>query len=138
MARAWRIEYEGACFLLLSHGNECRDIFLCDADRSLFLDTIGKCSERFEIELFSYFILPSSSRESINLMRSICLFRFGAFGIVMGLDAGPELDRGAKISGQSQGGIRTDTALLVADFADPHGRHVYVLGQPVLTAAHGF
>jgi hypothetical protein len=45
----------------------------------------------------------------------------------MGLDAGPELDRGAKISGQSQGGIRTDTALLVADFADPHGRHAYVI-----------
>jgi hypothetical protein len=43
MARAWRIEYEGAYYLLLSRGNEHRDILLCDVDRSLFLYTIEEC-----------------------------------------------------------------------------------------------
>jgi hypothetical protein len=50
MARAWRIEYEGAYYLLLSRGNEHRDILLYDEDRSLFLYTIKECcGEWFEI-----------------------------------------------------------------------------------------
>ena len=59
MARAWRIEYEGAYYHLLSRGNERRDIFLYDADRRLFLDTLGECGERFEIELFSYVLMSN-------------------------------------------------------------------------------
>ena len=59
MARAWRIEYEGAYYHLLSRGNERRDIFLCDEDRRLFLDTIAECCERFEIELFSYVLMSN-------------------------------------------------------------------------------
>ena len=59
MARAWRIEYEGAYYHLLSRGNERRDIFLCDEDRSMFLDTLGECGERFEIELFSYVLMSN-------------------------------------------------------------------------------
>ena len=41
MARAWRIEYEGAFYHLLSRGNEGGDIFIDDNDRHLFLDTVG-------------------------------------------------------------------------------------------------
>jgi putative transposase len=59
MTRAWRIEYEGAYYHLLSRGNERRDIFLCDEDRSLFLDTIGECGERFEIDIFSYVLMSN-------------------------------------------------------------------------------
>jgi putative transposase len=59
MARAWRIEYEGAYYHLLSRGNERRDIFICDENRRLFLDTICECGERFEIELFSYVLLSN-------------------------------------------------------------------------------
>lgn len=59
MARAWRIEYEGALYHLFSRGNERRDIFLCKEDRSLFQDTIGECTERFEIELFSYVLMSN-------------------------------------------------------------------------------
>jgi putative transposase len=59
MARAWRIEYEGAYYHLLSRGNERRDIFLCDEDRNLFLDTIGECGERFEIDIFSYVLMSN-------------------------------------------------------------------------------
>jgi len=59
MTRAWRIEYEGAYYHLLSRGNERRDIFLCGEDRSLFLNTIGECGDRFEIYLFSYVLMPN-------------------------------------------------------------------------------
>ena len=46
MSRAWRIEYEGAYYHLMSRGNEGGDIFLNKADRAVFLDTIGEMSER--------------------------------------------------------------------------------------------
>jgi hypothetical protein len=34
MSRAWRIEYEGACYHLLSRGNEGQDIFIGEQDRT--------------------------------------------------------------------------------------------------------
>ena len=46
MSRAWRIEYEGALYHLLSRGNERRDIFKDERDRNIFLDTISEFSER--------------------------------------------------------------------------------------------
>jgi hypothetical protein len=55
------MEYEGAYYHLLSRGNERRDILLCDEDRSLFLDTIGECGARFEIDIFSYVLRRSRS-----------------------------------------------------------------------------
>jgi putative transposase len=54
MGRAWRIEFEGALYHILSRGNEQKDIFYDDQDRQLFLKTIGEMSERFEIEVFAY------------------------------------------------------------------------------------
>ena len=53
MARAWRIEYEGAFYHLLSRGNERRDIFIDDSDRRMFLDAVGKMSERFDVDIFA-------------------------------------------------------------------------------------
>lgn len=70
--------------------------------------------------------------------KPIAKLHFGAFGIEVSLDAAPEFDGGAEVAGQPQGRVGTDTALLVADFADPHGGHADVLGQPVLTDAQGF
>jgi len=49
MGRAWRIEYEGALYHILSRGNEQGDIFYDNTDRRRFLDTIGELSERFEV-----------------------------------------------------------------------------------------
>ena len=40
MARALRIEYEGAVYHLMSRGNEKRDVFLNDSDRRCFLDLL--------------------------------------------------------------------------------------------------
>ncbi len=41
MARAWRIEYEGALYHVLSRGNEKQDIVINDDDRKLFLRKLG-------------------------------------------------------------------------------------------------
>ena len=59
MSRAWRIEYEGALYHLLSRGNERRDIFEDLKDRNIFLDTIGEFSERFEIDVFAYVMMDN-------------------------------------------------------------------------------
>jgi REP element-mobilizing transposase RayT len=57
MARAWRIEFEGALHHVLSRGNERRDIFFGDADRRRFLDTLDDMAQRFEIEVFAYVLM---------------------------------------------------------------------------------
>lgn len=57
MGRAWRIEFEGALYHILSRGNEQKDIFYDDQDRKLFLKTIGEMSERFEIDVFAYVLM---------------------------------------------------------------------------------
>ena len=54
MGRAWRIEYEGALYHILSRGNEQGDIFYDNTDRGRFLDTIGELSERFAVDIFAY------------------------------------------------------------------------------------
>jgi REP element-mobilizing transposase RayT len=59
MARAWRIEYEGALYHVLSRGNEGRDIFIDDHDRRLFLATIGEMAQRFEMEFFVYVLMSN-------------------------------------------------------------------------------
>ena len=59
MTRAWRIEYEGALYHVLSRGNDKHDIVIDDDDRKLFLDTAGEMGERFEIDLFAYVLMDN-------------------------------------------------------------------------------
>jgi REP-associated tyrosine transposase len=59
MVRAWRIEYEGALYHILSRGNEQKDIFYDDQDRLLFSETVGEMSERFEINIFAYVLMDN-------------------------------------------------------------------------------
>jgi REP element-mobilizing transposase RayT len=59
MARAWRIEYEGALYHVLSRGNEKQNIVLNDDDRKLFIATVGEMAERFEIDLFAYVLMDN-------------------------------------------------------------------------------
>jgi hypothetical protein len=42
MPRKLRVEYEGALYHLMNRGDRRERIFLCDADRELFLETLGK------------------------------------------------------------------------------------------------
>ena len=53
MGIAWRIEYEGALYHILSRCNKQKGIFYDHKDRFLFLETIGKMSERNEIVIFA-------------------------------------------------------------------------------------
>jgi putative transposase len=57
MSRAWRIEYPGALYHVLSRGNERRDIFVDDDDRRMFLDTLGEMAERFELDIAAYVLM---------------------------------------------------------------------------------
>jgi REP element-mobilizing transposase RayT len=60
MGRAWRIEYEGALYHLMSRGNDGQHIYLNDADRNLFLDTISEMSERFKVDIFAYVLMSNN------------------------------------------------------------------------------
>lgn len=59
MARAWRVEYEGALYHVLSRGNEKQNIVTNDDDRKLFLATVGEMAKRFEIDLFVYVLMDN-------------------------------------------------------------------------------
>ena len=49
MTRAWRIEYDGALYHVLSRGNEQQDIFRDDQDRTRFLEsTVRKMGSNLE------------------------------------------------------------------------------------------
>lgn len=70
MARAWRIEYEGALYHILSRGNEQGDIFYDKADCVLFLDTIGQMSERFEVDICAYVLMNNHYHLLIKTRRA--------------------------------------------------------------------
>ncbi len=70
MARAWRIEYEGAFYHLLSRGNERGDIFIDDKDRLMFLDTVGEMSERFVIDIFAYVLMGNHYHLLVRTQRA--------------------------------------------------------------------
>lgn len=70
MGRAWRIEYEGAFYHILSRGNERKDIFLDDKDRRMFLNVIGEMSERFEISIFAYVLMTNHYHILIRTQRA--------------------------------------------------------------------
>jgi len=57
MARPLRIEYEGAYYHVLSRGNKLQAIFLSDQDRYTFLKTLGRMSERFEVDIIAFVLL---------------------------------------------------------------------------------
>ncbi len=59
MGRAWRIEYEGALYHLMSRGNDGQRIYLNYTDRNLFLETISEMSERFKVDIFAYVLMPN-------------------------------------------------------------------------------
>jgi REP element-mobilizing transposase RayT len=59
MGRAWRIEYQGTLYHILSRGNEQDDIFYDNTDRRRFLDTIGELAERFAVDMFACVLMGS-------------------------------------------------------------------------------
>ena len=59
MARPWRIEYEGAYYHILSRGNDRKEIFYGDEDKTLFLETVGEMSDRFEVDVFAFVLMSN-------------------------------------------------------------------------------
>ena len=59
MARPWRIEYEGAYYHILSRGNDRKAIFYGDEDKTLFLETVGEMSDRFEVDVFAFVLMSN-------------------------------------------------------------------------------
>jgi len=57
MARQWRIQYPGALYHVLSRGNDRRDIFLSDRDRTAFFDLLEQVSERYDIAICAYVLM---------------------------------------------------------------------------------
>ena len=41
----------------MSRGNERQNIVVTDEDRTLFLNTVGEVSERFEIDIYAYVLM---------------------------------------------------------------------------------
>ncbi len=57
MTRPLRIEYEGAFYHVLSRGNERKEIFRDDKDRSLFKEILREMSARFSVDIFAYVLM---------------------------------------------------------------------------------
>ena len=57
MTRPLRIEYEGAFYHVLSRGNERKEVFRDDKDRTLFTEIPGEMSERFSVDIFAYVLM---------------------------------------------------------------------------------
>jgi REP element-mobilizing transposase RayT len=70
MARAWRIEYEGALYHVLSRGNQRQEIFADDDDRLLFLSTLADMAGRFEVEVYAYVLMGNHYHLLLRTQRS--------------------------------------------------------------------
>ncbi|MBM3303352.1 MAG: transposase, partial [Deltaproteobacteria bacterium] len=70
MGRPWRIEYEGALYHVLSRGNERRNIFFHDRDRSLFLGATGEMARRFQVEVLAYVLMDNHYHLLLRTLRA--------------------------------------------------------------------
>ena len=57
MARPLRIEYENAFYHVTCRGNDRRNIFSSDADRSAFLDLLGRSADIYQAEILAYVLM---------------------------------------------------------------------------------
>jgi putative transposase len=59
MGRAWRVEYAGGLYHVLSRGNERRDIFYDDRDRRTFMDVMGEMADHYGVDIFAYVLMSN-------------------------------------------------------------------------------
>jgi len=57
MARPLRIDQEDTFYHVLNRGNERRAIFRDEHDYEGFLDRLGRCSQRFGLDIFAYVLM---------------------------------------------------------------------------------
>ena len=59
MAGKLRLEYEGALYHIMSRGNQRADIFRTDADRELFLKTLGQACEKTDWQIHAWCLMST-------------------------------------------------------------------------------
>ena len=59
MARPIRIEYPGAFYHVISRGNERKAVFRQERDYELFLETLKDSSERFDVLVHAWCLMPN-------------------------------------------------------------------------------
>ncbi len=64
MGRPKRIQYAGACYLVVLQGNNRQDLFLSNQDRRQFLAQLKQYKERHGLSVFAYSLLGNS----VNLL----------------------------------------------------------------------
>lgn len=57
MARPLRIEFEGAFYHVMAHGNARQDIFLDDAGRQRFIGNLGRVAQRFDWAVWAWCLM---------------------------------------------------------------------------------
>lgn len=60
MGRPTRIQYPGACYHIVLHGNNRQDVFLTNQDRRYFLNLLKSYKERFELNVYAYCLLSNA------------------------------------------------------------------------------
>jgi hypothetical protein len=90
MSLAWRFEYRGVLYHLLSCDNELSDIFIDEHDWNEFLITVEGMSERFEINVFTYVLIATSPSFTQNPTRQSNIGQIKPEGQVFILDILPK------------------------------------------------
>ncbi len=59
MARPLRVQYPGAVYHVTCRGNERKEIFRDDKDRSIFIEILGRSTKTYNIRLYSYVLMKN-------------------------------------------------------------------------------
>ena len=70
MARPIRIEFAGAVYHVTARGNKRRAICYGNADRQVFLATVGEMVERFEVRVLAYCLMPNDYHLVLETLRA--------------------------------------------------------------------
>ncbi|OGS37209.1 MAG: hypothetical protein A2506_08725 [Elusimicrobia bacterium RIFOXYD12_FULL_66_9] len=60
MGRPKRIEYAGACYLIVLQGNNRQDLFLSNQDRRQFLGLLKSYKERYALRVYAYSLMGNT------------------------------------------------------------------------------
>ena len=75
MARALRVQFEGAIYHITSRGNERRPIFRTDEDRLRFIEILSENIESYHLRLYAYMLMPNHYHLLLETPRAnLCAF----------------------------------------------------------------
>jgi len=59
VARKLRVEYAGAIYHVINRGDRCELIFMDDADRQRFIETLGEVCAKTDWQVHAYVLMPN-------------------------------------------------------------------------------